>query len=150
MMKEIFAIEFINNIGYIHDYLIWLILHVWIFAGLWRYIYFYLNLGWHLFNLCYPKRNNRPGSHQRLCVTFIDVFFLHIALFFKIYYHHPFHLYNDLRWNLTMPQGFEAINEILVPSFFLLIIDVSMLQARFWHLFKPNWCAMCFLLLCLM
>lgn len=41
---------------------------------------------------------------------------LNFALFSQVYYYYPFSalsdsakLYNDLRWNITRPQGFEAV-----------------------------------------
>lgn len=38
---------------------------------------------------------------------------------FQVYYYHPYtalsdpaKLYNDLRWNVTRPQGFEAVMRV--------------------------------------
>lgn len=45
--------------------------------------------------------------------------FYKIPSYFQVYYYHPFSalsdpakLYNDLRWNVTRPQGFEAVMRV--------------------------------------
>lgn len=48
-----------------------------------------------------------------------DFKFIYIYFLFQVYYYYPFSalsdpakLYNDLRWNVTRPQGFEAVMRV--------------------------------------
>lgn len=49
---------------------------------------------------------------------------------FQVYYYHPFSalsdpakLYNDLRWNITRPQGFEAVMRVRCSQVLLMATE---------------------------
>ena len=66
-----------------------------------------------------------PGSH----VNYSYYGFSH-----QVYYYYPFSvvsdpakLYNDLRWNITRPQGFEAVMRVRCSQVFLRRNDILIL-----------------------
>ncbi|KAM0023970.1 hypothetical protein Hdeb2414_s0022g00610371 [Helianthus debilis subsp. tardiflorus] len=51
---------------------------------------------------------------------------------YQMYYYHPFYalsdpakLYNDLRWNVTRPQGFEAVMRVRCKFVFFTLIFIN-------------------------
>jgi hypothetical protein len=68
------------------------------------------------------KGEGKSVIKQSLFFLCIGCFMIQLrmsSIFFQVYYYYPFSalsdsakLYNDLRWNVTRPQGFEAVMRV--------------------------------------
>lgn len=73
----------------------------------------------HWFHVLTIWNSINGASHDFCSCKFGRVWLYFCSYLFQIYYYHPFSavadsakIYNDLRWNITRPQGFEAVMRV--------------------------------------